>query len=278
MMNRTVGSGARSTPWAARFAEAVDAVDDDRCPSLLLDAIGSVVESDMAMSVVYQGRARPLHVCDSFPTERARRGLANYIGGTYVVNPFFVAYRQGLGDGVYRMRELARRMRVRRERLRALPAVVTRSEEIGYVTTDWPTGMQEVDLAIRLPGSSCAEFSLSRAAGSGGFADQDLQELRAIAPLVAAVYRRYWSSRRGRMHHASGDTALDAALDRLGNHALSPREREVARLVLRGFGTPAVAEQLGISATTVKTHRKNLYAKLGIATQSELFARLLHGG
>ena len=34
----------------------------------------------------------------------------------------------------------------------------------------------------------------------------------------------------------------------------------------------AEAERLGISEDTVKTHRKNLYAKLDIATQVELFS------
>ena len=72
-------------------------VDDDRCPSLLLDAIGSVVESDMAMSVVYQGRARPLHVCDSFPTERARRGLPTLEAAGRPVRYLSTAAGHGLG-------------------------------------------------------------------------------------------------------------------------------------------------------------------------------------
>ena len=51
--------------------------------------------------------------------------------------------------------------------------------------------------------------------------------------------------------------------------------RPLAQLLLRGHSTVSVALQLGISPTTVKTHRKNLYAKLGIATQFELFSRFL---
>ena len=42
-----------------------------------------------------------------------------------------------------------------------------------------------------------------------------------------------------------------------------------------GLAAVSVALQLGIAPTTVKTHRKNLYAKLGIATQFELFSRFL---
>lgn len=37
----------------------------------------------------------------------------------------------------------------------------------------------------------------------------------------------------------------------------------------------AVARKLAISSETVKVHRKHLYSKLGIKSQSELFALFL---
>jgi DNA-binding CsgD family transcriptional regulator len=36
-----------------------------------------------------------------------------------------------------------------------------------------------------------------------------------------------------------------------------------------------IAEVLGISGATVKIHRRNIYAKLSIASQAELFAAFL---
>lgn len=48
------------------------------------------------------------------------------------------------------------------------------------------------------------------------------------------------------------------------------REQAVARLILRGHSTVSIAETLGISQATVKIHRRNLYAKLNISSQSEL--------
>jgi len=50
----------------------------------------------------------------------------------------------------------------------------------------------------------------------------------------------------------------------------------VAVLVLKGASGQVIADQLGISITTVKTHRKNLYLKLGITTQTELFSLALN--
>ena len=37
----------------------------------------------------------------------------------------------------------------------------------------------------------------------------------------------------------------------------------------------SMARLLAISAETVKVHRRNLYAKLGIASQAELFSQFL---
>ncbi|MAB99869.1 MAG: hypothetical protein CMK71_17685 [Pseudomonadaceae bacterium] len=56
---------------------------------------------------------------------------------------------------------------------------------------------------------------------------------------------------------------------------MSPREQQVAQLILRGFAGKAIARQLNISPETVKIHRRHLYRKLGVASQAELFGRFL---
>lgn len=52
---------------------------------------------------------------------------------------------------------------------------------------------------------------------------------------------------------------------------LTPRECEVVKLVLRGYSTKSISQSLGISPGTVKVHRENIYGKLGVSTQAELF-------
>jgi DNA-binding CsgD family transcriptional regulator len=51
---------------------------------------------------------------------------------------------------------------------------------------------------------------------------------------------------------------------------LSRREQEVLSLVASGFLNKEIAEQLGISLTTIITHRKNIVRKLGINTLAGL--------
>jgi DNA-binding NarL/FixJ family response regulator len=54
-----------------------------------------------------------------------------------------------------------------------------------------------------------------------------------------------------------------------GEAALSPREREVLRLVAAGRTNTQIAEDLGIGAETVKTLVARVFAKLGVRRRAE---------
>jgi len=63
---------------------------------------------------------------------------------------------------------------------------------------------------------------------------------------------------------------------RLALYDLTPREREVVRLLVRGETNDEIARLLWISRHTVKDHVKAVYAKLGVASRAELSARLFY--
>lgn len=56
---------------------------------------------------------------------------------------------------------------------------------------------------------------------------------------------------------------------------LTPREHEVLRALAQGTSTTRIAELLGISAETVRSHVKSLMAKLGAHSRVEAVAMLL---
>jgi DNA-binding NarL/FixJ family response regulator len=53
-------------------------------------------------------------------------------------------------------------------------------------------------------------------------------------------------------------------------HQLTNREIEVARFIIDGEGTSSIGEKLDLQASTVSTHKKNIFEKLQISNVSEL--------
>jgi DNA-binding NarL/FixJ family response regulator len=67
----------------------------------------------------------------------------------------------------------------------------------------------------------------------------------------------------------SGGVAAAAGIDPELDQ-LSPREREVLRLIARGYTYKEVAKDLGISAKTVESHVSSVLRKLQLSTRHEL--------
>jgi len=57
-------------------------------------------------------------------------------------------------------------------------------------------------------------------------------------------------------------------------YGLSPREAEVAELVLRGYGNPVIASMLGITPATTKRHLTRIFDKIGVDSRTQLVSRL----
>ena len=90
--------------------------------------------------------------------------------------------------------------------------------------------------------------------GKGGEATELLQAIRTVA-----LGRRYLASA----------VAQNLALHSIDGHgnpfdALSPRETEVAMLLVRGLRQEEIARRLCLSAKTVNTHKARLFEKLRI--------------
>jgi two-component system, NarL family, response regulator NreC len=52
--------------------------------------------------------------------------------------------------------------------------------------------------------------------------------------------------------------------------SLSPREKDILRLMADGYSNKEIAEKLVVSSSTIHTHRSNLMHKLGLSSRYEL--------
>lgn len=263
--------------WYREIGSLIEALEGANFPGLLVAKLRKLVAFNLATIFVYQDRAGPLLIFDNFRSERAKRGIDTYLDHTYVLNPFYQANRQGLEAGVYRIGELAPDGFFESEISKHPAVTINPSEEIGFVTNDWPVGMEEIDIAVDLGRRATAEISIYRPAGEGGFEEDQLDQLRLVHPVITACFKAYWSSCA---HSYCGEPQpgtgwADRAFESFGADRLTRREQEVVRLVLRGHSSESIGFNLGISITTVKTHRKHAYDKLGISTQAELLSAFL---
>jgi DNA-binding NarL/FixJ family response regulator len=83
-----------------------------------------------------------------------------------------------------------------------------------------------------------------------------------VTPLIGSLLER-----RNGHHDDPGDV-----------RRLTNREREVLGLLVRGAGNRAIADALGISPQTARTHVQNLLGKLGVHSRLEAAALAIQDG
>ncbi|WP_303050754.1 helix-turn-helix transcriptional regulator [uncultured Slackia sp.] len=106
----------------------------------------------------------------------------------------------------------------------------------------------------------------------------DFESLRVVVSAVVVAFvivalavfvRRGEGSKETGGSDDSGD--MQKKLRQLAEqHALSPRESEVLSYLAQGRGAKYIADELVVSLSTVQTHRKHIYKKLGVGSREEL--------
>jgi DNA-binding CsgD family transcriptional regulator len=67
---------------------------------------------------------------------------------------------------------------------------------------------------------------------------------------------------------------LDAVRRRAGDTDLTPRQRELLRLVAAGYSNAEIARHLFISQGTVRKHLENIFERLSVSSRTAAVARL----
>ena len=69
---------------------------------------------------------------------------------------------------------------------------------------------------------------------------------------------------------SEADPRKERALDIAARHGLTSREQDILLLLSQGHSAARIGELLYISAATVQTHTKHIYAKLGVHSRQEI--------
>lgn len=117
-------------------------------------------------------------------------------------------------------------------------------------------------------------------AGARGF----LPKTHAVSDLADAIRRAY----RGEPLHAVSEVELSLAKFRMQRRTdgelaqrverLTPRELEILQRVAAGEGSADIAEELGMSRHTLRTHIQNVLTKLGVHTKTDAVVAAIRFG
>lgn len=256
----------RPANWAPLAGAVVSELGTPGLPRALAGFLRETVPFSYMVVFSYSGSARPIDLYDDFPEAKRRIFVTDYQAGPYLLDPFYLAAVRPFVPGLYRLRDMAPDRFYQGEYYRNYYAQTGLAEEIAYF--------------VDLPDHSTLVLSLMRA--EKHFSQREFLALEGLFPFLAPVVRRHWKSlseRFGTEGEAVGSQRplrdLSDDLGSFGAGILTAREREIAAFTLKGHSAESAGLVLGISQGTVRIHRRNIYAKLRINSQGELFSRFL---
>ena len=248
------------------IGQLVSSIGGESFAISLSDALKEIAPFDYTVVFGYLGSASPLDLYDDFPRGKGKIFIEDYQVGPYLLDPFYLASTKPVESGLYRLRDLAPDRFYQSEYFRNYYVQTGLAEEIGF--------------CINLPDKAVVIVSLMRAKKM--FTAKEMRDLGKYFPIVQAACSKHWhdlASKFGvpRRSERNGgrNRSLDLAFQKFGKDLLTSREREVVEFTLKGHSAVAVGQILEISPGTVRIHRRNIYAKLRIRSQGELFTEFI---
>jgi DNA-binding CsgD family transcriptional regulator len=252
--------------WIEATGPVIKTIGTESFSQSLSALLQQITPYDYTVIFGYHGADRPMDLFDDFPRQKRKVFVEDYQEGPYLLDPFYLACEQQVSSGLYRIRDLAPDRFFQGEYFRSYYIRTGLAEEVGYFIT--------------LPDDAIVVVSLMRE--KKAFSAKEIRQLRAFLPIVQASCQRHWAglaARFGEGEQAIANTRLQQSVQRaflnIGEGILTPRERQVVEFTLKGHSADAVGRLLEISPGTVRIHRRNVYAKLRISSQGELFSKFI---
>ncbi len=191
---------------------------------------------------------------------------SQYLSGAYRLDPYYQMAMRPFRPGFFRLRDIAPDRFYTSEYYHRYYAQTRLCDEVGVL--------------VRQSDGSVSAISSSRDERGGPFSRSEVNGWRAIAPVITELLRQHAE----KIHVSSAATKQTGGPDtaklilnfskRLLPKGLTRREAEISALILEGHSNLSISGHLNIATDTVKVHRRNIYRKLQISSQAELFPKL----
>lgn len=250
----------------ADIAAIIQTFGDSHFGKQLDRLIAGIVDFDMSCIFAFRFNGEPQLIHDGYSTTVSRKALSSYMRGGYLLDPFYVACISDHEAGLWRMDELAPDSFFSSEFVISHDIHPCVSSEAGVL-------IEEIGFVVPLEEGVKATYSLMRNQGKSAFRDSELLQLEAVKPLIEATIQAHWKQMKpaGFVPIVSEDNDIETLFLSIFTDQLTSTQRNVARMILRGHSNVSIANILGITEGTAKLHRSNIYKRLSITSQTELF-------
>lgn len=246
--------------WHSTIGQIIEAESADTIAAALADLIGQTVPHEGTCLLAFHRNARPDVLHHTLEPASRKHYLERYLAGPYLLDPLYQLALQSRKPSLCRFRdELPDRFRLS-EYYRQYCEQTHLLDEMDYLFS-----VDENTTLVLVVGRQRRMFTKA-----------EVQRLKLIEPTVQACISQVWrysGSRPPRQERS--DTVHERLIDcfeKFGESVLTERERQISQLLLRGHSTKSIARVLRIAPGTVMVHKRNLFAKLDISSQYELFS------
>jgi DNA-binding CsgD family transcriptional regulator len=252
-----------SAKWHQAIADIIGMDNGKMIASGLIAAIDSVVTHEGTCLIAFHKDARPDVLHHTLEPAGRKHYLERYLAGPYLLDPLYQLAIRPSKPSLCRFRdELPDRFR---------------SSEYYHQYCERTHLLDEMDYLTPISTKTTVALVVGRR--SRMFSKAELQRLELIEPIVQASIRRIWDAWTSRSKTRDGDDdvhkRLTQCFDKFGESVLTARERQISQLLLRGYSSKSIARELKIAPGTVMVHKRNMFSKLGISSQYELFSMLI---
>jgi DNA-binding CsgD family transcriptional regulator len=251
--------------WNRDISRAIATLGTKQFFPALIEAINGQVRIDYPQIWLYHRDLPPQVLYHRIPRHAVASQIDRYLEGPYREDPFYQTSMHQPRSKIYRL------SRVSMGKLQ--DSNYYRNYYAGTGTCD------EVVYLAKLQANSVINLSMMRLADRTPFSDQEYESLYLLAEPVSELLKSHTEYNDFAVTHLIQpgiNHQIDLAFRTFGASLLSPREKDVLELMLRGYSTDISAQRLEIAVETVRRHRKNIYRKLDVSSQTDLFSLFLN--
>lgn len=255
-----MAKGFDTRDWHAAVGDLLAAGDSGSLADGLAGAIDVLVDHEGTCLIAFHAHASPDVLHHTLEPEGRRHYVDRYLAGPYLLDPL---YQLALDDDMPAVCRFRDKVPDR-----------FRSSEYYRQYCERTHLLDEMDYFTEVSASTTLVLVVGRR--TRRFSRTELECLELVAPTVDAAMRQIWERRDKGVGaaHAADDMhgRLTECFERFGESVLTERERQISQLLLRGHSSKSVARELDIAPGTVMVHKRNLFSKLGISSQYQLFS------